>query len=237
MSKKLTLTKKHLLRLTKIHLFVLLLLITIAGITAFTLIHTTNGQPQSSVGVKTIQYGEFKTFTSQDLGISFDYAAGPHDQRVLVKEIGSKVYLYVAFPHMTQEPAEGKFVEVFSKDPNQSLTGAVRDQFLQGYSPSSCPIVHANLAKSLTDSAREYLQITTPQTQGYDIRKQLDEEKLCPSTYTFNRRTGTVYFMMDPKHSDKFVFFSLGQDNFWGTQPNSNGIGLTWDQTLKFLDK
>src|SRR5438270_550074 len=58
---------------------------------------TTKGDLQSSSGVKTQLQGEFKTFTSQNLGISFDYASGPNDQRVLTKQIDNKVYLYVNY--------------------------------------------------------------------------------------------------------------------------------------------
>ncbi len=195
----------------------------------------TQGNLQSSNGVTTQLQGEFKTFTSQGLGISFDYAAGPADQRVLVKQIGNKVYLYINYTKQ-DNPTSGKFVEIFSKDPADSLTDAVKKQFLHGYSLDNCPILPANLAKNTLNPAREYVQITVPVVSDESMAKKLAKEKLCPATYTYNRRTGLAYFMMDPNHPDKFVFFKIGQDNFWGTPPSSSGFGLTWDQTLRFTN-
>ncbi len=234
MSKKLQLAKKHFFQLTKLHLLSLLLLILIIFIAGFTFKHPTKGALQSSGGVKTQLQGEFKTYTSQTLGISFDYASGPENQRVQTANIGDKVYLYIDYSK-TGDPTTGKFVEILSKDPGESLIDAVKNRFLQGYSPTDCLVIPAHLSTGGINPAYQYAQITIPKVQANNMRKQLADEKACPSPYTFNGRTGTSYFMMDPKHQDKYVFFNLGQDNFWGTQPNSNSVGLTWDQTLQFL--
>ncbi len=219
------------------HIFPLVLVV--VGLLAVFVVGTlsfkgvTRGNLQSSNGTSTQLQGEFKTFTSPNLGISFDYATGPNDQRVLVKQIGNKVYLYIDYTKKG-DPTTGKFVEVFSKNPGDSLTEAVKKEFLQGYSSESCPIVPANLAKNTLNPARQYVQITVPVVSDGSMSKKLAEEKLCPPTYTYNRRTGLTYFMMDSSHPDKFVFFKIGQDNIWGAAPSSTGFGLTWDQTLQF---
>src|SRR6266699_2082148 len=149
----------------------------------------TRGNLQSSNGTSTQLQGKFKTFTSPNLGISLDYATGPDNQRVLVKQIGNKVYLYIDYTKKG-DPTTGKFVEVFSKNPADALTEAVKKEFLQGYSSESCPIVQANLATNTLNPARQYVQITVPVVSDGSMSKKLAEEKLCPPTYTYNRRTG-----------------------------------------------
>ncbi len=218
----------------KKYLYIIIAIVAVAVVVGLNIKGVTKGNLQSSNGVTTPLQGEFKTFTSTspNLGISFDYAVGPNDQRVLVKQIGNKVYLYIDYTK-TGDPTTGKFVEVFSKDPADSLSDAVKKQFLQGYSLDNCPVLPANLTKNTLNPARQYVQITVPVISDNSMAKKLAEEKLCPSTYTYNRRTGLAYFMMDPNHPDKFVFFKIGQDNIWGAPPR-NGFGLTWDQTLQF---
>lgn len=56
------------------------------------------------------------------------------------------------------------------------------------------------------------------------------------TTYTYNRSAGIVYFMMDTNHPDKFVFFSVGQDNFLGKPTTENGLTTTWNQTIRFTN-
>jgi hypothetical protein len=170
-----------------------------------------------------------KTFTSNDLGISFDYVE-PYNQPIHITEVGNKVYLNVR----QDEPPLGKYVEVFLKNSTDSLSEAVRKQFLQGYSIQNCPVVPANLEKSyFENSTYQYIQITIPLANSYQEGMQLEQK--CPPTYTYNRRSGIVYFMMDTSHSGKFVFFNLGQDNFLGKPTPSNDTTTTWDRTIKVL--
>lgn len=194
------------------------------------------GNLQNSTGVTSPVFGEFQTFTSQDLGISFVYASGPQDQRVLIKEIGTRVYLYVAYLHMTDKPEDGKFIEVFSKDPNQSLIEAVRNRFLQGYNPSTCPVIPARLRNGTANTAREYVQITTmPHANTNSGPKEMAFINQCPKTYTTSSLTGNSYFMMDPKHPDKYVYFVLGSDDFLAAPWTGKGLPYTWDESLTFL--
>lgn len=191
----------------------------------------TTGKAPNSSGTSTEQHGEFKTFTSKELGISFDYAAGVERQRVLVREKDNRVYLSIDFKE-NFEAQEHKFVEVFSKDPQDSLSEAVTKQFLQGYSLDNCPVQPVQFSKN---PSREYVQIATPFTPEKTYAEKMEAENLCPPLYTYNRRTGVVYFMADPSHPDKYVFFKIGQDQILGTLPSDRG-GLTWDQTLKFTE-
>jgi hypothetical protein len=184
------------------------------------------------------------TYASDNLGISFTYPIQVEALKFFTKEIGNKIYLYDNYSKESfNQPFSGtdaeflktiasgaKYVEVFHKDPADSLTEAIKKQFLQGYSLENCPIVPANLAKSSLNPARQYEQITTPIIPGSTMAEKLAEEKLCPPTYTDNRRAGILYFMMDPNHTDKFFFIKIGQDNIL------SGVGGgTWDATIKVL--
>jgi len=84
-----------------------------------------------------------RTFTSSDLGISFTYNGNSQwdGKPVQVKEIGNRVYLYA----WDSNPEDGRFVEVFPKDSNDSMTQAIIKQFLQGYSMQDCQVTAANL--------------------------------------------------------------------------------------------
>jgi hypothetical protein len=227
--------KKHIYKISTLHIFAILIILILASVTIFQFRFQTKGNLESSNGIVKPDLGEFKSFTSKDLGISFDYASGIANQQVKVKQIGNKVYLYVDYTK-TDDPTQGKFVEVFSKSPNQSLIKAIEEQILTNYSLESCPIRLANVNTSLKNPARQFVQITTTAVTVHNIQKQKTAEKLCPPIYTYNGRTGMAYFMMDTKYPNKFVFFNLGQDNFWGTPPNDKGIGLTWDQTVRFIE-
>ena len=172
--------------------------------------------------VPTVTFNQH-TFTSPDLGISFDYV-DTVSQPIHVQQVGDKVYLNTR----QDEPPLGKYVEVFSKNPSDSLTEAVRKQFLQGYSLQNCPILPANLDKRTLNPNYQYVQIALPPFNTYQDRQK------CPPVYTYNRQSGVVYYMMDTNHPGKFVFFEIGQDNFLGKPTTDNGVTITWDETFRF---
>ncbi|HYT37022.1 MAG TPA: hypothetical protein VEL49_07540 [Ktedonobacteraceae bacterium] len=168
------------------------------------------------------------TFTSTDLGISFDYV-DTTSQPIHVQEAGDKVYLNAR----SDKPPLGKYVEVFSKNPSDSLVDAVKKQFLQGHSLQDCPIVPANLDKRTLNPTYQYIQIGLPGPYSGDIKFLSQQAKLCPPIYTYNRNT-LVYFTMDTNHPGEFVFFSLGQDNIGG-KPPVDDFPITWDHTIRFI--
>ncbi len=183
------------------------------------------------------------TYTSSKLGISFDYIpVFPNGigQYFFTKEIGDTVYLYWvpganqpfsgSDPEFLQTIAPGsKFVEVFNKDPQQSLTGAIKQQFLTGYAESDCFVNIQRYSRPIAEEAYQTAIIDFPHKAGHQTRKQLEAlVAKCPShvnSFDFIR-----YFIMDPKHPDKLLFVTIGQDNL----PSGVG-GSTWDKTLKVL--
>lgn len=190
-----------------------------------------------SLHTKNISFADsdVKKTKSSKLGIDFDYVSSLGNQKIKTKEINNRVYIYSESAKRKKDPTKGKFVEVFSKSPNESLSDAIKKQFLKDYSSENCLVTPAKIAsKGKAVSSREYVQITTPVVSGASFSQNIKAAKLCPPTYTYDR-TGLVYFMMDPDYPDKFVFFSIGQDNFWGESSTDGKNAKTWDQTLKFV--
>jgi hypothetical protein len=70
-----------------------------------------------------------KLYTSEKLGIEFNYSPTFFDYSVSVKEIGNKIYVY----DEKLKPEEGQYLEFFTKDPNDSLSTAINKNFLNCY--------------------------------------------------------------------------------------------------------
>ncbi len=177
----------------------------------------------STPNVPTVTYTQ-NTFTSPDLGISFEYIPA-YNQPIHVQEVGNRVYLNVP----GNEPPSGKFVEVFSKNSSDSLADAVKKQFLQGYSATDC---YVKYGVPYWPYQPDYATATIsyPGYNGTDIPNP--NAAKCPAIYT--QINGASYFAMDKNHPNKFVFFNIGQDNILGQSPTANGRTITWDQTLRF---
>ena len=62
------------------------------------------------------------TYTSTALGVSFSYLPDQDGQTVGVLEQGDRIYVYPA----NMEPATGQWVQVFPRQPEESLADAIR---------------------------------------------------------------------------------------------------------------
>ncbi len=181
------------------------------------------------------------TYTSDKLGISFTYLTTVSGRvNFFTREISDTVYLYYnpatnqSFSGTDAEflntvPGHGYSVEVFNKDPKHSLTEAIKQQFLTGYNSSDC-IVHATRYGHPRDNDSYQTVVIDYPHHSTDTRNQVESKiAKCPKNVT---GFGVSYFMMDPKHPNKLLFVTLGQDNIpsgiWGKG--------TWDETLKVLN-
>lgn len=168
-----------------------------------------------------------KTFTSDNLGISFLYLEQPDDgATVAVKEIDNKIYVY---PNVIQ-PDQGQYVEVFTKEPSDSLAEAINQIILTGYSKTDCwaESVSTNPSGGQTAPPANYIfaRVTFPRSDQDDMESINQKAQKCPQPYA--AWGGIAYFLMDQNHSDKFVFFSIGQYAIAGDKNN------TWQDTIKF---
>lgn len=178
--------------------------------------------------VPTVTFNQH-TFTSPDLGISFDFV-DDNKSPIQVKEIGAKVYLNAG----GEQPPAGKFVEVFSKNPSDSLEQAIQKAVMQGYSTQNCQIVSANPPTNYNSVNPTFqyarIEVTGSDTLGLGDREYKAQHD-CPGKYT--TVNATMYFTMDTQHPSKLLFFSLGQDNFGGRPQTSNEPFVTWDHTVR----
>lgn len=158
--------------------------------------------PPNEPTITTSQNGN--TYTSNALGIEFDYSTHVYGDKTIKSQVfeqGNKIYVY---PSTIKEPTQGQSIEVFPKDPNDSLEVAITKKFLSGISKEDCFVV----IKS--DSATPNIvkaTISYPWTNP-DEPKFLFGEK-CPEKY--KESNGISYFQMDTKHPSTFIYLSIGQ--------------------------
>lgn len=172
-----------------------------------------------------------KTYTSEKLGISFNYLEKNNglEPIILVKEIGNKVYLYPSNGSVDS----GQYVEVFNKKLEDSLITAINNTILTGYSSTDCvatPLTENPISNSpALPSSYLLASIQLPKTDADSPEDLVPLYNKCPKTYT--TFGGISYFLMDQNHPSKFVFFSIGQYAISGTSSNN-----TWQDTLIFTD-
>jgi len=182
---------------------------------------------QPVIDTRNIHY-QTQTYISHDLGISFDYVSSSINPEQ-VKEVDNKVYLYNSRTQK-DDPTSGKYVEVFSKNPSDTLADAIRKQVLQGYSATECNVKYA---APYWPYHPDY-ETATILYSGYDGSDTPNPNAAkCPAIYT--RTHGISYFAMDKNHPDKFVFFKIGQDNIPATiKCTGVGCSTAWDETFRF---
>jgi len=131
----------------------------------------------------------YTTYTSSKLGISFTYISfspNGNGQYFYISEIDDKIFLYENFK--TNKPFSGtdadfltsiapgsKYVEVFNKDPQQTLTDAIKQHFLNGFPETDCfvkttPYGHPREDESFQTAVIDY----TRPSNSYLTRTQLD---------------------------------------------------------------
>ncbi len=194
------------------------------------IIHTPTLTPTPSFALTPTSSQNIQTFTSPDLGVSFTYNDNSvwDGKPVQVKEIGNRVYLYA----WDENPKDGRFIEVFSKNPNNSLPDAITKRFLQGYSIQDCHIMTANLAKIYYERGGfVYAQIGPVEPQN-EIESLPQLAAKCPPIYT--TINSLKYFLMDKAHPNTFLFFNMGQDTIDSGRTDEI---LSWDQTIQLLNR
>jgi hypothetical protein len=165
-----------------------------------------------------------KHFTSSKLGITFTYLTTAKDYKATVQEIGDKVYINTNVS-TTNPITSGQWVQVFSKDPADTITQAITKRFLSDISTQDCFVtVQSRTNISQTQSAAI---IDWPATLIDDDNPFGDNSK-CPKEY--QKTNGERYFLTDSQDPTKLLFFSIGQYAIQGWNDNYE---TTWQQTLR----
>jgi hypothetical protein len=172
-------------------------------------------------------------YTSRRLGVSFSYLDDLPPRHVNVEELGNRVYLYTD----GDKPESGKYVEVLSKDPKDSLERSLQKRYLTSQSGKNCKVTGAPLAQDYFPPTMPYLTATiwasnaragdVPFGTGDDPFGSAAEQLKC--LHIDRPAGGVIYFLVDSKHPTKLLLFVLGQDNF----PSKD---RTWDATIQFID-
>ena len=168
------------------------------------------------------QTEDIKTFTSSNLAITFEYnALSPAGQTdgIKVLESGNKVYVYPA----SLKPEAGQWVEVFSKSKDETFEATIRRQILANYPSKDCKI---NVSE-----AKDYpagfmtAQISYPPPSDTSLPYWANAS-LCNEKYDV--ANGIRYFLYDPGHADKFLYFDIGQYSITarGNEPWQNTVRL-----------
>jgi len=164
-----------------------------------------------------------KKYVNPQLGISFLYLSSNQGSSFKTKEVANKVYVYDS----NYDYDTGQYVEVFSKDPDQTFKQAIEETFLEGYSTDKCIATSSPASEEYPST---YIQgnIKVP-GEFTNIEEMSAKWQECPQPYT--QTNGISFFLMDQDHADKFVFFSIGQYAI-----SAGASDLTWQDTIEFLD-
>ena len=174
-----------------------------------------------------------KTYISEKLGIRFTYnEIGFSGQKVLINEVNNKITI------STLGNPNDQFIEVFTKDPKDSLQKAIEKQFLQGIPSTDCFVVlddENNRITGLYDKESsvvrafiKYKKTNIPEDEPFEGSER------CPALYTATN--DAVYFEYDTKIPTKYIFLAIGQDGptFDGNPP-VNDTWTGWQSSIKIL--
>lgn len=162
-----------------------------------------------------------RIYTSYKLGIRFHYWSSS-DNRNNVLEKDARIYVYYINADGSSKPTDGQWVEHFSKTPTTSLSDAITERFLDGYSPNDC---YVKTATGTKPSGWDFSVISFP--RGNDMNNDwIANAAKCPAPYTASNWIG--YFGIDQKNQRVFYFFSIGQYVIPGT-----GLDTPWQETVE----
>lgn len=169
--------------------------------------------------------GVLEIYKSEKLGVSFSYFQTTDEKfQIKIKEIDNKIYLYTR-----DDYTKGKYIEVWDKNPTQTLNDAIQSKFLKNYSENNCIVKD-------TERERKYgiynpdnlyssiVAVGVEKTNNFSDAQKLIS--LCPTPYTHSNFVS--YFVMNKEIPNKFAFVNLGHDNF------SSYPELSWDMTINF---
>ncbi len=160
-----------------------------------------------------------KRYESLKLGVVFNY---PQDL-ANIQEDKNKIYVYIKDQ---KDYTTGQFVEIFRKDPQDSLEQAIKKKFLTSISEKDCYVeLEDEFRDSHYPSSYVVAEIAYPTTNEGD--QPWWNNKVCPQNYS--KTNGMRYFLMDINHPDKFIFVSIGQYMI----PVNTDKG--WQDTIEFL--
>lgn len=167
-------------------------------------------------------------YYSENLKVGFTYLPNPQEGlNIKVSEVGDKIYI-----HDASSPIEtGRSIEVFTKNPQQSLAEAIEENFLQGYDSKDCFVKITGMIDQ--NPNYENAVISFPPSNDPNGPWWQNAEK-CPKNYS--ETNAIQYFLMDKEVPEKFFFLTLGQESL--TSDGTPGTDVNrpdWSQSIKIL--
>ena len=198
----------------------LLLIISVIGITAVTVLFQSNFRSiQEPSDIQTNEQVENNTTTeldrmlrlsdkdtgtqvyiSNDLGVAFTYSALEEGQEFIIEEERNRVYLFDA----SETRDEGQWIEIFEKeDRSDNLQEAVERQIISRLDTNQCQ--NLSVAPSMT----EYMSSDIEQIVLYS--EEESDRSMC-DTYTdyYNPTVPENYFFQLPQDPTRFFYASGG---------------------------
>lgn len=167
-------------------------------------------------------------FVSPKLGINFlillNKDKNTHSE---ITEVGKRVYIYIpAYGSISHNRYE-KILEVFNKDPKDSLQTAIQKIILQNYSPANCFVKIAQREPNPKNRIYAYIAFPLSKDALQTDPLGFKAASKCPSPYT--QLNDVRIFMMDTKHPGTFFYLQIGQSDYLSGDPKY----MNWEDTLQ----
>jgi hypothetical protein len=185
------------------------------------------------------QYSQ--TYTSEALGIAFDYAPEVGTFKAVIKEDGRKISVGDA------NSLNDQYIEVFTTKENVSIIDNVTNTLLADYSLDDCRITEPLKADDPINSSGAYpldenflvftIEANVDYSQFSDLEALSPYFQKCPVNYL--SAGGIQYFAYDTRVPNKYIFYTIGQYPAWSasSEPDRADKNLTWIQTIRFIEQ
>ena len=161
----------------------------------------------------------------EDLGISFflPLEDTPSYGNIKVTRIDNKIFIHERyFDHDT-----GHSIEVFSKNPNQSIEDTIKLRFLVNKDEDLCWV---EILSDNSEYPDGYQKAKINFFTGYpDVNHFIERSKYCTEDYVTSSIQGRRYFLFNQNSPDTYVFIYIGKYFI----PVNEFI--PWHETVRFL--
>ena len=181
-----------------------------------------------------------KLYYSPKLGVGFTYATysilDPLLNLDTVKEINNKIYLIDGSKEADANPSKyGNSIEIFTKDPKDTLEQAINKEFLAEANPKDCFVS----VKKHSTLYRAYINYVPDKTKLNDDNAFYGGEVYCPSNampYIGNEGS-TSFFILNEKdfNTTKYGFLSIGSGAQSANAGYKDNKDIPWFETIRFL--
>ena len=176
-----------------------------------------------------------KLFYSEKLGVGFTYRLLeeliPYNRyEASATEKGNGVA--VGYYEKEEPKSDWINLEVFTKDPKDTLEQAITKEFLQGVNSKKCfAQKYENEYLSKKNPQYKYAEISYTPTQGEGVGINNGIENCPEKIHRYVRTNASLYFFEDTRVPSKYVFVVIGQES-----AANSGLGNEdWSGSIRIL--